>query len=161
MRPEGGRRQGRGAGVLPLTPQGRLLIQELQVGEVMKRYQGAASLLAADPGLGQLRAHLVGLPGRQAKRTVCIEGDGAVEGGEELVTPTGATENPGQSCTGAEEAGAAKKAAPADRLSPSDYQGFLPPPTYAGVLGILAAERAAVKERPRPAGSLTASAAHS
>ncbi len=95
----------------------------------MKRHQGAAPLLATDLRFGQLCAYLVRLPGSQAQHTVLAEGDGAVQGGEELAITIATAQDPGQSRTRAEVAGAADKAASADRLSPSGYQvRLLPPP---------------------------------
>ena len=114
----------------------------------MKRHQRATPLLATDLRVGQLCAYLVRLPGPQAQHTVLIDSDYTVKGAEELVTATAAAQDPGQSRTHAEEAGAAEKAASADRLRPSDYQCPLPPPTCAGIVGILAAEHVSVKERP-------------
>jgi hypothetical protein len=112
---------------------------------VVENHQRAAPLLATDLRFGQLCAYLVRLPGPQTQHTLFVESDGTVESSEELVTPTTTAQDPGQSRTHAQEAGAAEKAASADRLRPSDYQGSLPPPTCASVVGILAAEHASVK----------------
>ena len=145
LRAKGGRREWPTTGVLPLTSQGRLFIQKLQVRKVMKRHQRAAPLLPTDLRFGQLCAYLVRLPGPQAQHAVLTESDYSIEGGEELAITTAAAQGPGQNRTYAEEAGAAEKAASADRLLPPEYQGSHPPPTCASVVGILAAKHASVK----------------